>query len=84
MSGLEQAIIAAQAQAQAQAQPQMVIASPLNDVQLIALVAAHGRGGFEAKEAVEWAIDVFVEAATQTNMGRNLAARIKAKMELCR
>ena len=80
--GLETALLAQAAQPRPQ--QQMTIAAPLNDVQLVALVAAQRRGGIEPKEAVEWAIEIVVEACVQTEMGRALADKIRTRAELRR
>ncbi len=53
-------------------QPMMNIAQPLNDTQLVALVASHLRADMTSpKEAVDLAIDIVVESIVQ--MGPNLA-----------
>jgi hypothetical protein len=55
-------------------QPVMQLAAPLNDIQLVALVAAQ-RPDVLPADAVKWANDILLEAIKQ---GRNLQESIKA------
>jgi hypothetical protein len=51
--------------------PQLTVAQPINDVQLIALVAAQFQAS-DAYEAVQRAMEIVVEAIVQSDCGRNL------------
>ena len=55
--------------------PQMQIATPINDVQLVALLAAH-RPNKPPAEAVAWAIEILIEAVLQgVEIGSELQRR---------
>lgn len=59
-------------------QPTMQIAAPLNDVQLIALIASR-RTDVEPKAAVEWAAEIVIEAILQApDVARKVRERQQA------
>lgn len=61
-------------------QPQVNIAAPLNDAQLLCLMAAqiYGSGGITQLEAVDAALNIAVEAVARTpEFGARVAARRK-------
>ena len=47
-------------------QPQMVIAQPFNDIQLVAMIAGTSRAG-TAAEAVKWAVEIVAHAVVDGN-----------------
>ena len=67
---------AAMAQAQ-QAAPELRVASPLNDVQLVCLMACHMTG--DAKERVATAMEIMVEAIVRA---KDMPGMIEAKKAL--
>ena len=56
-------------------QPTLQVAAPLNDVQLVALIASH-QPNAKPRDAVAWAVDVVLEAIRQ-GTPRNFADRQK-------
>jgi hypothetical protein len=69
---------------QAGQQPQLQIAAPMNDVQLIALVAAHVMGDRhrEAAQCVADAINIVAEAFVQFQAGKFPQAIDRARARL--
>lgn len=59
----------------AQAQPQLAVASPLNDVQLVAMIAGMcGAQHLTPQDAVAWAVDIVCEAIEQAGGGKLVQA----------
>lgn len=64
-----------------QVAPQIAVAQPINDVQLICLVAAQVQGNASPHDAVAWAMDIVAEAVAQHDGGRGIAKRVQALKE---